>query len=296
MKNNSLKLPVLIIVIGFVVAVLACMLVGILKKPVITQQDFSYSATYKLEGETKTIEGTYSVRFKYTGEGIDPLERYYEGHHLNANGGTYTIAEKDNLELCIVFIFTADYLMGDGDRGEEYSEAIQEPYLAAFDQEGYEYCDFETLEQFNAELLSWETPQPIENTFVFAGFSKLHAGSMMAMLLAGLLALVACMILVKKDQTVPYEGMDKLSAALNCIVGFVAIPFITLVAYLMGTYVSGDEIVYQLTLCIPAITAFTLAASLSLRRRGRTVAGFFLQFAGPVLFVVLTILETVLPA
>ena len=79
MMNKSLKFPVIILAIGLVLAVLACMLTGMVKEPVVTQQDFNYTVTYQLDGETKTLEGVYNVRFVSTGKGIAPLERYYEG-------------------------------------------------------------------------------------------------------------------------------------------------------------------------------------------------------------------------
>ena len=44
---------------------------------------------------------------------------------------------------------------------------IPEPYLAVYDNKGVEYSDMETLEKFGAELISWEMPQPIENSFRF---------------------------------------------------------------------------------------------------------------------------------
>lgn len=54
---------------------------------------------------------------------------------------------------------------------------------------------------------------------------------------------------------------------------------------------SGDELVYQIYLYIPAITAFTVAASIALRRVRYTKAGFFVQFIGPVLFALPLISE-----
>jgi hypothetical protein len=53
----------------------------------------------------------------------------------------------------------------------------------------------------------------------------------------------------------------------------------------MQITMSGDELLYQIALCIPALTAFTIAASVALRRIRFTKAGFFLQFVGPVLFM-----------
>ena len=295
MTNRSLKIPVIIFSIGLVLALVAYMLTGIVKTPAVTQQDFAYSATYRLNGETKKLEGVYRCQFRYTNKGTDPLERYYEGFYLSdplaGEPEAHTIARQDDLELRIVFIFYDDYLMGDGERGEQYNYAIPEPYLAVYDEMGVEYTDPETLEKFDAELLSWETPQPIENHFVFSGFSILHDGSMLVMLLVGILVIVACMIFVKRDKNVSYQFIDKISIILNFIVAIVAVPFMTLVVLFMPIYVSGEEMIYQVDLCVPAITAFTIAASMALRRKGFAKSGFFIQFVGPLLFVLLMLLE-----
>lgn len=289
MKNNSLKIPAIIIVVGLVLALAASMLTGIVKEPVITEHDFPFSVTYRLDGETKTLEGVYNCCFTVTGEGTSPLNRYYEGTHVanpaDAHSSAYTIAEKDGYELCIVVILSDSVLMGDPDGvGMNY-----DPYLAAMDSEGVEYGEEETRAIFDAEIIEWVYPEPVDNSFKFAGFSHLHAGSMIAMLVVGILAIVACMIFVKRDKTVPYKALDKVSIVLNFVMVFAAIPFATLVAALMPIYVSGGEFVYQLNLCIPAITAFTVAASVALRRGGFTKAGFFTQFAGPVLFLLTVI-------
>ena len=45
---------------------------------------------------------------------------------------------------------------------------------------------------------------------------------------------------------------------------------------------------------IPALTAFTIAASVSLRRKGLTRVGFFIQLIGPALFFLMIALETAL--
>ena len=289
MKSQSLKLPSIIMAIGLVLCLVASLFAGIMKEPIITEHDFNYAATYRLNGETKTLEGVYRVRYVSTSEGND---RYYEGFYpAEPEAGVpeyHTIAEKDGLKLQVVFIFSQDYLMGDGDR-----DTITEPYLAAYDTMGVEYTDMETLEAFEAELLSWEEPQPIENTFVFSGFSHLYTGSMLAMLAAGLLVIVACMIFVKRDKTIPYKLLDKLSIALNCVVCFAAIPIITFITTLLQITMSGDDLMYQIFLCIPALTAFTVAASVSLRRKGFTKTGFFLQFIGPVLFICACIFDLI---
>lgn len=285
MKHKSLKIPVMIIAIGLVLSLGAYMLTGILKAPVITEHDFPFAVTYQMDGEIKTLEGVYRCRFISTGKGTDPLERYYEGEHLlnpaEEHPAAYTIAEKDGLELCIVTIFSNRNLMGDADGAAFHYD----PYLAVMDSEGMEYGDEEMLSQFDAEIIDWVYPESVENSFKFAGFSRLHDISMIAMLVVGILVIVACMIFVKRDKSVPGKVLDKVSAVLNGIICFAAIPVITFLTAMLQTVVSGDELTYQLALCVPALTAYTIAASIVLRRNGFAKAGFFVQFIGPVLFL-----------
>ena len=294
MKNKSLKIPAVILVVGLALALVAYMLTGMVKAPAITQHDFDFAVNYQLDGETRTLEGVYRCRFRSVGVGTNPLERYYEGEYLSNpsqdHAAAHTIAQKDGLELCIVAIFSDDLLMGDAESGDFHYD----PYLAVIDQEGMEYSLEEFPGVFDAEIVDWVYPQSVDNSFHFVGFSMLHDSSMMAMLLVGVLTILACIIFVKRDKTVPYKVLDKISLVLNWVVGCAAIPFMTLVAWLMQIYVSGDEIVYQVDLCVPAITAFTIAASVALRRKGYTKTGLFIQFIGPVLFVALLVLESVL--
>ena len=291
MKNNSLRVPSIILAVGLVLAIAASFLTCIVKAPVITEHDFNFTVTYRLEGETQTLDGVYRCHFLFTGEGTDPLERYYEGEHLlnpaEEHPATYAIARKGDLTLCIIAIFSDCDLMGDAD-GISYH---YDPYLAVMDNEGMEYSDEETLSLFDAEIIDWVYPEPIDNTFQFVGFSKLHDSSMFAMLAVGILTILACLILVKRDKAIPYKALDKVSIALNCVVCFVAIPFITFVTAFLQITMSGDELIYQIYLCIPALTAFTVAASIVLRRIGFTKAGFFIQWVGPVLFALPLISE-----
>ena len=296
MKTKGLKIPAIIIVIGLVLSLAACLFTNIILTPTVTEHDFNYSVTYKLGGETKTLEGVYKCRFDGYSEGDNPRNRYYTGEYT-VDGQTtpvhiYTIAQKDGAELYIVTLFNDCYLMGDT-KDEDYRPFLEEPYLEALDKEGYPYDEAEMPSEFAAEIISWEYPEPIENTFVFSGFSILHTGSMDAMLWVGLLVMIACIIFVKRDRSVPYKVLDKLSVALNCVVCFAAIPFITFTTALLQITMSCDELMYQIYLCIPALTAFTVAASIALRRHGFTKSGFFVQLVGPVLFFAPMVLESV---
>ena len=297
MKMKSLKIPAIIIAIGLVLSLVACLLTNIVLTPAVTEHDFEYSITYELCGETKTLNGVYKCRFEGYSEGGDPADRYYTEEYTvdgqTTLSHTYTIAEKDGAELYIVTLFNDCYLMGDT-KDMDYEPFLEDPYLEATDKEGYPYEETNMPSEFDAEIISWEYPEPIENTFVFSGFSILHAGSMLAMLVAGLLTVVACMIFVKRDKTVPYKALDKLSILVNFAACFLAIPFFAIcIAFMLAT-MGGEDIVTQILLCTPAITAFTVAASIALRRNGFTKTGFFIQFAGPVLFFVPAVLESII--
>ena len=91
MKSKGLKIPAIIIAIGVIVAIAAGLFVSMQKTPAVTNHDFDFSITYKLDGETKTLDGVYSCRFTgFGGNGVDPLCRYYEG--------TYKVEGEDDGE------------------------------------------------------------------------------------------------------------------------------------------------------------------------------------------------------
>jgi hypothetical protein len=117
---------------------------------------------------------------------------------------------------------------------------------------------------------------------------------MLVMLVIGLLTMIACLILVKRDKTTPRKVLDTFSVVLNFGICLMAIPFITVATGLLQLTMSSDALLYQIFLCTPALTAFTVAASIALRRNGFTKTGFFVQFAGPVLFFVPVVLASLI--
>ena len=286
---KRLQLPLILLIIGILLCPMAHLLVSAVKDPVITEQDFNVSVTYTLQGETKVLETVYRCRFTGHGSALYPLDRYYEGSFAENDSRIFPVAEDGDRRLCLVIILSDALLMGDG----EYDDHHYDPYLAIFDDEGYEYDDAEMLAPYGAEIVSWEYPESVENEFVFTRFAGLYSASMVVMLLVGLLTLGACLIFVKRDKTVPYTSLDIASIVTNAIAGLGAIPFITLVTWLMELYVSGTELIYRIDLCLPALTAFTLAASVSLRRKRFSKSALAISLVGPALFVLMLILEAV---
>ena len=300
MKNKSMKLPVLIIAIGLVLTILVSVVTCVVRIPTITEHDFKYSATYKLNGETKTVEGIYRCRFVGETDRKHPVfDRYYEASYLSDNsvngGSEHVIETKDDLDFCVVFIFTADYLMGDGELGEKYEDVVSEPYLAAFDKnEGYEYSDYETLEKFDAQLVSWELPEAIENSFVFSHITGFSHKAVYPTLFVAILTLIAIIIFVKRVKQSELKGIDIATIVLNFAVCATLLPFVTVAAVLSDIVGTGPEIYHQIFYFFPAIFVFCTAASVALRRRGHSVKSLVAELVGPVAFGIYLIVCAVL--
>lgn len=293
MNTKKYKLPILIIAIGLILAVVACLVTCIVKEPLVKEQDFPYSIVYRLDGEEKTFDGVFECRFQGN-ETQDINVRHYSGTHTR-NGAELTdrefiVAQKDGIELQLVVWLDEGYLMGDPDI-YEIEVGNEDPYLVAYDSDGMEV---DVLEMFGAEIISWDYPEPIENSFQFAGFSVMSIGSMLAMMLAGVLTIIVCAIFVKKDPDIQYQVIDKLSAVFNFIIGLVGVPIITFLIVFMQIVVSGDEFMYQVYLCIPALSMFAIAASVALRRKGFPKFSWLVQFAFPILLFVEIVVESLI--
>ena len=289
-----MKLPIIILVIGLILAIASCFFTGIVKEPMIKEQEFDYSVTYRIGSETKTYEGTFRCSFAGHDRHDDPTLRLYDGVHTkdgNELGALWlTVAQKEDVELMMSVGLDAAYLMGDPDK-YEYVHGNDDPYLEAIDAEGYAV---EVSEKFDAEIISWEYPEPIENSFRFSGFSRLYVISMLVMLAIAFLTILACLIFVKKDPDVNYKALDKISIVANFLITFIAIPFLTIVIFFFPLVMDSESLLYQIYLCVPALTAFTIAASIALRRKGFAKSGFFVQLVCPALFFATVFVESLI--
>ena len=170
------------------------------------------------------------------------------------------------------------------------AEAVCEPSGAYTWPEANIIEDAAQLAQMGFTVDSWEYPTPIENSFSFGGFSMSSEATIYTAAIA-VAALLACIILIKRDREMKYGALDKVSIVLNFLVAIFAFPFI-LVASALSEIVAGASFVQQLLYFAPALTALCIAASLTLRRMGRKQIGFWIQFAGPVVFALTVLLES----
>ena len=294
MKNSCMKLPIIILAVGLILAIASCFFTGIVKEPTIKEHEFDYSVTYRIGSETKTYEGTFRCSFVGLDGDDDPTLRLYDGVHTkdgNELGALWlTVAQKEDVKLMIAVGLDAAYLMGDPDK-YEYVHGNDDPYFEAIDADGY---SVEVSEKFDAEIISWEYPEAIENSFRFSGFSRLYSISMLVMLAIAFLTVVACLIFVKKDPDVNYKALDTISVVANFLIALMAIPFLTIVIFFFPLTMDAESLLYQIFLCIPALTAFTVAASIAFRRKGFTKSGFFVQLVCPALFFATVFVESLI--
>lgn len=294
MNRKNLRIPALIFAVGLVLTLVACLVTNIILVPAVTEGEFHYSVTYQLNGETKKLEGVYHCRYEGFADGGNPRDRYYEETYTvdgeTSHSGAVMIAQHDSVKLYMITRLDASYLMGDT-RDEDYEPYLEEPELETEDDEGYAHDPSEQTVEFDAQIISWEYPEPLENHYVFKGFSMLYDGSMIAMAVVGLLVVLACAIFVKRDPAVSYKLLDRLSILANFVICLLGIPFMTITGAMLQITMDTDHILYQIYMCYPVLTAFLIAAAIVLRRKGFTKAGFILPFVGPVLFFLPVALE-----
>lgn len=297
MKNKKMFLPNIIIISGIVISIITSLLVCIAKKPAITEYSFPFSITYEFNGKTETIKDEFICTYTERDGSFDSANRYYEGYlaqsNTTENRGDYLIQSYEDGDLVIYTNFFAGYMMGDPQYADHYTEYYRyEPYVAFYVYEDYmEYEDAEHLAPYDVKIVDWEYPQPLENKFVFDGITRLTSNNVLPMLAVSLLTLLVCIIFVKKDQGLTFGVVDKFPVILNFIIAFAALPFMTIVSLLIEIAGGAGDISNQIAYCVPAVTGFGLAASVSLRRKGYKKAGFAAQFAGIVLFVFMIIID-----
>lgn len=293
MNNKKMLLPIIIILIGTILVSAVGLVLSICKKPVVTEMEFPFSITYEYKGETKTVNDTFSCSFT----GGDEI-RFWEGTVKSSNKEScheILVDEKNDGQLTIITNLFAGYLMGDPYYDDSYSEYLPyEPYAAFFDLEGVEYSDEETLEKHDLKIINYEYPEPIENEFVFSHIARLDGDTSFKMALCSVVFLLLTIIFIKKSEDVTYTAFDKKTIVLNFVVGIVLLPFITVVGTFTDINGDGTAFIYQISYCVPAVTALCLALSIALRRKGFKKESMVVQFVGPMLFVLTLIADTLI--
>ncbi len=295
MKSKKLFLPCVILIVAVFAMAIYSVICSIAKKPTITEKEFPFSITYELNGETKTINEVFSVRYDRNDGYTDTKTRVYVGNigDMGDDENSYTLREDENGRIVLLTKLYADYLMGDT-KYDYFDNEPFEPQILYYDLDEIEYTDEETLLAQGVKLISFEYPTPIENSFVFSHISIFDNKVVIPSALISLLALILTVILVKKEQDFERKPMDIVSIIFNFILAFVVVPFFTFVALLMDITGDNDNIFSQLIYFVPALTVLGVAASIALRRKGYKKSALVAELVCPVVFVLMFIILGVL--
>ena len=294
MKSKKFTLPVIIGAAVLVIAIIAGVL-SIAKKPAVTEAEFPFSITYEYNGETKTITDVYTARYVGNTGYADTKNRAYSGTIGDKEEGDtiYTIGEKNGMRIVLHTNFYADYMMGDSE-SDYFEDMPFAPRFSCYDENSQEYSDEETLSALKVKVISWEYSKPIENSLVFSHLSVLSGQIVMPSLLVSLLAVLLVIILIKRDKEYSRKPICIISTVFNFMIGIIALPFFTLCSMFID--ISGDNgnILIQIFYFIPAITSLCIALSIGLRRKLHGIGSLIVQFIGPVVFVIIVAIGSII--
>ena len=290
MNTKNLKKAKIILVV-YLIATLALLFLGYsVQKPKVAQQEFPFTITYSYQGKTETISDVYVGEYvraaKYLGD--DSVAWYgYIKDHDRLESDFYRIGEIDRQAFSINLNMEPGYLMGD----PKYAGTVCQPSGVHHGFDGTNeitVTDPDELAQLGLSVISWEYPEPIENAFIFGGFSLSSEATIYTTAIA-IAALLACVILIKRDKEITYTTTDKISVVLNFLIAIVGFPFIFMVSVL-SEIVADTSFWQQVLYFAPALTVLGIGTSVTMRRMGYKRIGFWCQFAGPVIFALLVFL------
>lgn len=300
-KKNKKIIGICAIVL---VAILLFLAIGYGKfEPEITRGEFPISITYEYQGEIFTINDTVVCEFDRVHKNLFDETRYWKESNKNGPGGNYVIWQENNSHLYIYTNLDGLYLMGDPlfekvlkeSDGDGMAYNVPSGYFWD-DELGEEFYDEESLAARGFRLISYEYPEPIENSFHYAGFEFNNEASFF-LTMASLIAFIVIIIVVKKDKSREYSGLDIFSKLLNIIQFFFPLPLIFMMAALWGIDgTGGNEITSIIFFLAPSVTILGIACSVAWRRKGKTKPSLLVQFVGAAWFVAGLILDTILLA
>lgn len=142
----------------------------IIKKPEIRSGEFDFQLVYEIDGETKTIEGTYVCEFDGIDRSFNGASRQWKGYIKGHDDSTcYTLKVKDEYEFKVELDLTEVYFMSDPDFIDVY-DVKPEPYIYITSgdpsvEDPTNGLYFELYEGEDMKILSFEYDEPVENEY-----------------------------------------------------------------------------------------------------------------------------------
>lgn len=285
MKRYKLFLPTIILVAAIMLTVISAFIAGIALKPTVTESEFPFSITYELDGETVTINDVYKARYK---ENKKYKYRTYIGEigNLGEDNTIYTLKTGETGRIELWTHFYPDYLMGDA-WYDYFDEEAFEPRIYYYDAEENEFYDKETLSEQGVKLISFEYPEPIENSMVFSHIIIPESDIVVPAIIIAFLAMLATIIFVKKDNDYISMPINTITVVFNFVIGFIVFPFFTTFAGLLEAMGDVGDIMNLVIYLLPALSLLCITASIALRRKLYGKSALIVQFISLAVFVVI---------
>ena len=162
-------LSILLLTVVLTFALTSC---GIhVPRPEIKKEEFDFSVTYEINGETKNVSGVLVCEYDGTSWSLDGgFNRSWKGTITGVESRigyeTKIGTTEDGGEIIIAYGFNPSYFMGDNEYAEDPA-----PYLIVAypfeDGSGGEFIyDADTIEKdFGIKIVSYKYEAPIENSF-----------------------------------------------------------------------------------------------------------------------------------
>ena len=298
MKTKKLIFPAILLVGLLIAYAIVSVIFCYNTKPAVSEGEFPFSITYEYLGETKTISGVCVCKFGGSQTILNEHERYWNGEIIYTEGD-YIVHQEEMKTIAVQPSMEAGYFMGDPlyrNHYHVYGLEGPEPYAEYYDYENdiilEDYNQDEELAAVGFRFVDYSYPEPIENSFSFSGI-EYEADNIIFFVLLMLVFLLVCIIFVRKDKEYKYSVLDKVGIVLNFIIGIIVIPFITNICFFFGLVETGVEIVDQLVYNIPPLAIMCLSLSAIFRRKGFSKTGFFIQFGGILIFVLIFVMDAV---
>ena len=147
-----------------------CMLgyIGTPTTPVVKEGEFDFALTYEIDGEIKTIEGTYVCKFEKVEYFLDGINRkwtgYIKGHE---HSDMYALKTTDEGIIKVNPDLSPEFFMSDPHykSGENTDFPKPEPYLYIVAEESENEYLLNRYEGDDVKIISFEYDPPIENKY-----------------------------------------------------------------------------------------------------------------------------------
>lgn len=140
----------------------------VVERPEIKTGEFDFALTYEIDGEIKTIEGTYVCKFEKVEYFLDGINRkwtgYIKGHE---HSDMYALKTTDEGIIKVNPDLSPEFFMSDPHykSGENTDFPKPEPYLYIVAEESENEYLLNRYEGDDVKIISFEYDPPIENKY-----------------------------------------------------------------------------------------------------------------------------------